>query len=58
MMPKTEPAPGAPRSRRRSPWPLVIVAGLVLVALVNLLFIYIAVRGQEPVAESYTRAGR
>ncbi len=57
MMPKTDPAPGA-GSRRRSPWPLVIVIGLVLVALVNLLFIYVAVRGQEPVAESYNRAGR
>ncbi len=55
MRPKTEPEPG---TRRRSPWPLAIVIGLVLMALVNVLFIYIAVRGQEPVAESYTRPGR
>ncbi len=55
MMPKTEPAPTA---RSRSPWPLAIIIGLVLVGLVNVLFIWIAVRGQEPVAESYTRAGR
>ena len=45
-------------SRRRSPWPLAIVAGLVLVALVNLLFIYIAVHRQDPVVDSYNTESR
>ncbi len=44
--------------RRRSPWPLAIVIGLILVAIVNLVFIVIAVRGGEPVVESYSTGQR
>ena len=44
--------------RRRSPWPIAIVIGLVLVAIVNVLFIYIAVRGQESVVDSYNTQSR
>jgi len=61
MSSRIEPTPppgGTPGRRRRSPWLLAIVIGLVLVAIVQVLFIYIAVRGQEPVAESYTTTAR
>lgn len=43
---------------RRSPWVIAIVIGLVLVALVNVLFIWIAVRGQDPVVRSYVTEPR
>lgn len=43
---------------RRSHWPLAIVIGLVLVAIVNVVFIVIAVRGGEPVVESYSTGQR
>ncbi len=45
-------------ARRRSPWPLAIVIGLILVAIVNVVFILIAVRGGEPVAPSYNSSER
>jgi hypothetical protein len=45
-------------SRRRSPWPLAIVVGLILVAIVNIVFIVIAVRGGEPVVDSYSTGQR
>jgi hypothetical protein len=45
-------------TRRRSPWPLAIIIGLVLVAIVNVLFIWIAVRGQDPVVRSYVTEPR
>jgi hypothetical protein len=34
-------------------WPTLIIAGLVLVALVNGIFIYIAVSGADDVVPSY-----
>lgn len=43
---------------RRSRWPLAIVIGLILVAIVNVVFIVIAVRGGEPVVESYSTGQR
>lgn len=43
---------------RRSPWIIAIVVGLVLVAIVNVLFIWIAVRGQDPVVRSYVTEPR
>ncbi len=44
--------------RRRSPWPIAIIVGLMLVALVNVLFIWIAVHGQDPVVDSYVTEPR
>ena len=44
--------------RRRSPWPIAIAIGLILVALVNVVFIWIAVRGQDPVVDSYETESR
>ncbi len=44
--------------RRRSPWPIAIIVGLMLVALVNVLFIWIAVRAQDPVVDSYKTESR
>ena len=53
------PPPGSQQpTGRRSPWPLAIVIGLILVAIVNLVFIVIAVRGGEPVVESYSTGQR
>ena len=46
------------RASRRSPWVIAIVVGLILVAIVNVLFIYIAVRGQDPVSDSYVTEPR
>ncbi len=43
---------------RRSPWVIAIVVGLILVALVNVLFIYIAVHAQDPVVDSYVTEPR
>lgn len=37
-----------------SPWVIGIVVGFVLMALVNAGFIYIAVKGADPVVPSYT----
>ncbi len=44
--------------RRRSPWPIAIVVGLILVAIVNVVFIYIAVHGQDAVVDSYKTQSR
>lgn len=45
----------ATTSKGGSPWLRAIVIGLVLVILANLAFVYIAVRGSDPVAASYDR---
>ncbi|MDT8369754.1 MAG: FixH family protein [Longimicrobiales bacterium] len=34
-------------------WPTLVVAGLLLVVIVNAAFIWIAVEGADPVVESY-----
>ncbi len=39
-------------------WPAAIIIGLVLVALVNFTFIYIAVSGADEVAPSYVTGPR
>ena len=44
--------------RRRSPWPIAIIIGLILVAIVNVLFVCIALRGQDPVVDSYKTESR
>jgi hypothetical protein len=38
---------------RRSPWVIGIIVGFVLIVLVNMGFIFIAVRGADPVVPSY-----
>lgn len=40
-------------ARKRSPWVIAIIAGLVLMAVVNVIFIVVAVRGADPVVPSY-----
>ena len=51
------PAPAsestAAATARRSPWLLAIITGLVIMALVNFAFIYVAVRGADDVVPSY-----
>jgi hypothetical protein len=49
--------PPRPRSKSRA-WPIGITIGLIVVVLVNLTFIVIAVRGADPVAESYEAGER
>lgn len=44
--------PAAER-KRLSPWVIAIVAGLTLVATVNVIFIVVAFRGADPVVSSY-----
>jgi hypothetical protein len=44
---------GAQAQSRRSPWPIAIAIGLSIVVLTNAAFIYIAVSGADPVAQSY-----
>jgi hypothetical protein len=44
--------------RRRSPWVLAIVIGLSVVAIVNAIFIYVAVRNQDPVVATYDTGPR
>jgi hypothetical protein len=39
--------------RRRSPWVLAIVLGLLLMALVNFAFIYLAVSDADQIVPSY-----
>jgi len=39
-------------------WPAAIVVGLIVVALVNFAFIYIAVSGADEVAPSYVTGPR
>jgi len=34
-------------------WPIVITVGLLIVILVNVLFIYVSVSGQDEIAPSY-----
>jgi hypothetical protein len=41
------------RPPARSPWVISIVIGFVLIVLVNMGFIYIAVKGADPVVPSY-----
>lgn len=45
-------------SPRRSPWPLAITLGLVLVIVVNLVVAVIAVRGADPIVSSYNSEPR
>jgi hypothetical protein len=42
----------------RSPWVVGIVIGFVVMVLVNAAFIYIALRGADPVVPSYNAEGR
>jgi len=49
-------APSSPRAR--SPWVIAIVVTLAVVAIVNVLFIWIAVSGQDPVLDSYVTEPR
>ncbi len=53
---KATTEPGSPR--RRSPWVLAIVIALVTVAIVNVLFIWIAVHQQDAVVDSYVTEPR
>ncbi len=39
-------------------WPAAIIAGLTLVVLVNMVFIYIAVSGADAVVPSYLQEER
>jgi uncharacterized protein (DUF2062 family) len=43
---------------RRSPWPLAVALGLVLVIIVNLVVAVIAVRGADPIVSSYNSEPR
>ena len=49
---------GAPPAGRTPLWPWILGIGLALVVLVNLLFIWIAVKGADDVAPSYTEGNR
>lgn len=49
--------PGSPDGSARV-WPIAITIGLIVVVLVNVTFIVIAVRGADPVAESYESGER
>ncbi len=52
-------ATSSPRRRSpRSPWVIAIIVALTLVAIVNVLFIWIAVRGQDPIVDSYVTESR
>lgn len=44
--------------RRTSPWVIAIIIGLTLVAAVNVVFIYVAVSGADPVVPSYVSEPR
>lgn len=46
-------SPASVPERHRSPWVVGIVLGLVIMVLVNIAFIYIAVRGADQVVPSY-----
>lgn len=39
-------------------WPIIIVAALAVVVVVNAVFIYIAVKGADTVVPSYTQGDR
>lgn len=47
-----------PTPRTDRSWPIGIVIGFLLVILVNAAFIFIAVRGAEPVVPSYAAERR
>jgi hypothetical protein len=49
---KASPVAGEANPRDRL-WPVLITVGLLLVVLVNVLFIYIAVKGADRVEPSY-----
>jgi hypothetical protein len=51
-------APAPTDAPPRSPWPLAIVLGLVLVAMINVGFIWIALRDEDPVVPSYQTEAR
>lgn len=58
-MPPSSPEAPLPRPiPTKSPWPRMIVLGFVLVVAINVLFIYIAVSGADPVVASYTSEPR
>lgn len=40
-------------ARRTSPWIVAIIIGFITLVLVNGAFIYVAVKGADPVVESY-----
>jgi len=42
-----------PETPTRSPWPWAITLGLLFVILVNAALAYVAVKGADPVVESY-----
>jgi len=51
--------PGAGGGRNRAwVWPAAIIAGLTLVVVVNMVFIYIAVSGADDVVPSYLQEER
>ncbi|HEX5632638.1 MAG TPA: hypothetical protein VFX50_05395 [Gemmatimonadales bacterium] len=50
--------PTAAPSSGRSPWVTAIVIGFALMIAVNAAFIWIAVRGQDPVVPSYSTESR
>ena len=47
-----------PANSGRSPWVVAIVVGLVLAALANAAFVYLAVSGADPVDPSYVTEPR
>lgn len=51
--PASAPDAAGAGSARRSPWVLAIITGLVIMALVNFAFIYVAVHGADDVVPSY-----
>ena len=57
-MAKTEPGKPQLRISDDMVWPVIIVAALVLVLVVNAVFIYIAVTGADEVAPSYVAGQR
>lgn len=52
------PAGAAAESARRSPWVTGIIVMFVVIVLVNAGFIYIAVKGADPVVPSYSSEQR
>jgi hypothetical protein len=54
-MQRSRPEQNSERAGRRSSlgWPIGIAVGLLLMILVNLAFIFIAVRGADEVVPSY-----
>jgi hypothetical protein len=44
---------GRSMEKKRSPWVVGIVIGFVVMALMNAVFIYIAVKGADQVVPSY-----